>query len=225
VNLSSKDRRVAIFKKLMSKPKAATVAAARAAADAAQKAIDQNRAFLRQSQARLDESSRNAPRSISVRQASVQARQAALLSAKAEASQAALNLSYTKIFAPVSGIVSSQTVEAGQRIEPGEQLMVISQVDDIWITANFKETQLKKMRPGQPVDVRVDTYAHKYHGYIESMPGATGARTSLLPPENATGNFVKVVQRLPVRIRLNDGEDREHLLRVGMSVEAKVWLR
>jgi membrane fusion protein (multidrug efflux system) len=131
----------------------------------------------------------------------------------------------TKIFAPVSGIVSSQTVEAGQRIEPGEQLMVISQVDDIWITANFKETQLKKMRPGQPVDVRVDTYAHKYHGYIESTPGATGARTSLLPPENATGNFVKVVQRLPVRIRLNDGEDREHLLRVGMSVEAKVWLR
>ena len=100
-----------------------------------------------------------------------------------------------------------------------------SQTEDIWITANFKETQLRKMHPGQSVDVSVDTFSRKYHGYVQSMPGATGARTSLLPPENATGNFVKVVQRLPVRIRLKDGENRDQLLRPGMSAEPKVWLK
>src|SRR5205823_7919398 len=124
-----------------------------------------------------------------------------------------------------SGIVNEKTVEVGQHIQAGEQMAVISQLEDIWITANFKETQLRKMRPGQPVDVSVDTFSHKYHGYIESMPGASGAVMSLLPPENATGNFVKVVQRLPVRIRLNQGEDPDHLLRIGMSVEPKVWLK
>ena len=121
--------------------------------------------------------------------------------------------------------MSNKTVEVGQRIEPGEQLLVVTQTEDIWITANFKETQLRKMHPGQTVDVNVDTYARKYHGYIQSMPGATGARTSLLPPENATGNFVKVVQRLPVRIRLKQGENQDQLLRPGMSVEPKVWLK
>src|SRR5262249_26470324 len=141
------------------------------------------------------------------------------------ADQAALNLSYTRIFAPVSGIVSNRTVETGQRIEPGEQLLIVCQLEDIWITANFKETQLRKMRVGLSVDVKVDTTGRKYRGYVESMPGATGSRTSLLPPENATGNFVKVVQRLPVRIRLNQGEDPGHVLRPGMSVEPKVWLK
>jgi membrane fusion protein (multidrug efflux system) len=101
----------------------------------------------------------------------------------------------------------------------------VTQTEDIWITANLKETQLKKVHPGQPVDISVDTYGRKYHGYIQSMPGATGARTSLLPPENATGNLVKVVQRLPVRIRLNDGENNDHLLRPGRSVEPRVWLK
>jgi membrane fusion protein (multidrug efflux system) len=93
--------------------------------------------------------------------------------------------------------VTSKSVEVGERVEPGQQLLIVSQTEDIWITANFRETQLRKMCPGQPVDVSVDTFSRKYHGYVQSMPGATSARTSLLPAENATGNFVKVVQRLP----------------------------
>jgi membrane fusion protein, multidrug efflux system len=207
------------------KAQAAGVNSARAAAEAAHKSIDQASANLAQVQARLAESTRNAPRNVLVRQAGVEARQAAVQSAKAQADQAELNLSYTKIYAPADGIVTNKTVEVGQRIEPGEQLMVVTQVDDIWITGNFKETQLKKMHPGQPVDIHVDTYDRKYRGYIQAMPGATGSRTSLLPPENATGNFVKVVQRLPVRIRLKDGENNDRLLRPGMSVEPKVWLK
>jgi membrane fusion protein (multidrug efflux system) len=207
------------------KTQAASVSAAQAAAEAARKSIEQSRAQLSQVQARLEESKRNAPRNVIVREAGVEARQAAVLSAQAQSEQAELNLSYTKIYAPANGIVTNKTVEVGQRVEPGEQLLIVTQTEDIWITANFKETQLRKMHPGQGVDISVDTYGRKYHGYIQSMPGATGARTSLLPPENATGNFVKVVQRLPVRIRLNDGENHDHLLRPGMSVEPKVWLK
>jgi membrane fusion protein (multidrug efflux system) len=207
------------------KTRAAAVSAAQASAEASRKAIDQSRAQLSQVQARLDESQRNAPRNVIIRQAGVEARQAAMLSAQAQSDQAELNLSYTKIFAPVNGIVTDKSVEVGQRVDPGEQLLMLSQTEDIWITANFKETQLKKMHPGQSVDIHIDTYDRTYHGYVESMPGATGSRTSLLPPENATGNFVKVVQRLPVRIRLKNGENQDHLLRPGMSVEPKVWLK
>jgi membrane fusion protein (multidrug efflux system) len=204
---------------------AAAVIAARSVAEAAQKGIDQSRAQLSQVQARLNESKQNAPRNEMIQKAGVEARQAAVAVAQAQTDQAALNLSYTKIVAPAGGIVTSKSVEVGQRVEPGEQLLIVSQSDDIWITANFKETQLKKMHIGQRVDIRVDTFSRTYHGYIESMPGATGARTSLLPPENATGNFVKVVQRLPVRIRLDNDQNNDHLLRPGMSVEPKVWLK
>jgi membrane fusion protein, multidrug efflux system len=203
----------------------ATVEAANASASAAQKSIDQSRAQLAQAQSRLAEASHNAPRSTAIRKAQLASQQAAMLSAKAQLHEANLNLSYTNIYAPVSGIVDEKTVELGQRIEPGEQLLVVSQIDDIWITANFKETQLKKMHSGQKVDVSVDAYGNKLHGYVESMPGATGSVMSLLPPENATGNYVKVVQRLPVRIRLYPGQDPQHRLRIGMSVEPKVWLR
>ena len=207
------------------KTQAAAVDAAEAGATAAQKAIDQSRDQLRQANLRMQQVNENAPRNVAIRRASVQAREAAVQSAKAQLEQAELNLSYTKIYAPVSGIVNQKTVEIGQRLEVGQELLSITQLDDIWITANFKETQLRKMRTGQPVDVSVDAYDRKYRGYVESMPGATGAITSLLPPENATGNYVKVVQRLPVRIRLKPGEDMDHILRPGMSVEPKVWLR
>jgi membrane fusion protein, multidrug efflux system len=207
------------------KTQAAAVDASQAAAEAARKAIDQSRAQLLQAQSKAEEANKNAPRSVAVRRAQLAGREAAVLAAKAQMDQAQLNLSYTKIFAPVAGVVSQKTVEVGQRIQPGEELFTISQLDDIWITANFKETQLRKMRPGQQVDVHVDAYGRTFHGYVENMPGATGSVASLLPPENATGNFVKVVQRLPVRIRLNQGEDPDHLLRLGMSVEPKVWLR
>src|SRR2546423_330895 len=207
------------------KTQAATVEASLAAAAAAEKAIDQSRAQLLQAQSKLGQASQNAPRSVAIRRAELATREAGLLAARAQEAAAQLNLSYTTIVAPVAGIVTERSVEVGQHIQAGEQLCVISQLEDIWITANFKETQLRKMRPGQPVDVKVDAFGYKYHGYVESMPGATGAVTSLLPPENATGNFVKVVQRMPVRIRLKAGEDPEHRLRPGMSVVPKVWLK
>jgi membrane fusion protein (multidrug efflux system) len=160
----------------------------------------------------------SAQKIIGSRQASVKAAQAAL-------DQALLNLSYTKIYAPANGIVGKRAVQLGSRIQPGQTLMFITETDDVWITANFKETQLARMHRGEPVTIRVDTFGRDYQGYVENMPGASGDRFSLLPPENATGNYVKVVQRLPVRIKLSSGQDPEHLLHPGMSVEPKVWLR
>src|SRR5260370_22060484 len=144
--------------------------------------------------------------------------------AQASLDQAKLNLSYAHIAAPATGVVDNKTVQVGQRVQPGEQLLTLVPLNDIWITADFRETQLRKMRPGQPVTVHVDTTGRDYKGYVEGMPGATGELDSLLPPENATGNYVKVVQRLPVRIRLYPGENRDHELRPGMSVEPTVWV-
>lgn len=207
------------------KTRAAGVEAAQASAKAAQKAIDQSRDKLQQASTHLQQATEDAPRNIAIRRATVRSKEAALKSAQAQVEQAELNLSYTKIYAPVAGIVGQKSVEIGQRVEIGQQLVSISQTEDIWITANFKETQLRKMKPGQAADLGVDAFGKKYHGYVASMPGATGAITSLLPPENATGNYVKVVQRLPVRIRLKQGEDGDHILRPGMSVEPKVWLK
>jgi membrane fusion protein (multidrug efflux system) len=149
---------------------------------------------------------------------------AAVQAAQASLDQAKLNLSYTHIVAPATGVVDNKTVQVGQRVQPGEQLLTLVPLNDIWITADFRETQLRKMRPGQPVTVHVDTTGRDYKGYVEGMPGATGELDSLLPPENATGNYVKVVQRLPVRIRLYPGENRDHELRPGMSVEPTVWV-
>lgn len=203
---------------------AALVAAATASAKAAQQAWDQLRQQVAQAQTRLAEAAANAPRQVAVRRADVESRMAGVKAAKAQLDQAQLNLSYTKIIAPVSGIVASKTVNAGQAIQPSEQLLMISETGDVWIIANFKETQLRRMRPGQDVEIHVDAFDTTIKGYVEEMPGASGAKTSLLPPENATGNFVKVVQRLPVRIRLKPGQDPEHRLRPGMSVEPKVWL-
>ncbi len=151
-------------------------------------------------------------------------RQAAVAAAQARLDQARLNLGYTHIVAPVAGVVGEKTVEVGQRVQPGEALLSITPLDDIWITANFRETQLRRIHRGQPVTVRVDATGRDYRGYVEGLPGASGELYSLLPPENATGNYVKVVQRLPVRIRLNPGQDSDHRLRPGMSVEPTVWL-
>jgi membrane fusion protein, multidrug efflux system len=150
--------------------------------------------------------------------------QAAVQAAQASLDQAKLNLSYTHIVAPATGVVGDKTVQVGQRVQPGEQLLSVVPLNDIWITADFRETQLRKMRRGEPVTVHVDTTGRDYKGYVEGLPGATGELDSLLPPENATGNYVKVVQRLPVRIRLYPGEDPDHRLRPGMSVEPTVWV-
>jgi membrane fusion protein, multidrug efflux system len=142
----------------------------------------------------------------------------------ADIHSAQLNLGYTKIYAPVSGIVGRKTVETGQRIQPGQALMAIVPLDDIWITANFKETQLKLMRKGQQVSIHVDENGRDFSGFIENLPGAAGTLFSLLPPENASGNFVKVVQRLPVRIRLRPDQDVKDL-RPGLSVTPTVTVR
>jgi len=145
--------------------------------------------------------------------------------AKAALEAAQLNLSYTLVVAPTDGVVTTRTVEAGQNVQVGQALMRIVNLDDIWVTANFKETQLKHMRVGQPVTIRVDTNGKDYKGHVQSMAGASGSITSLLPPENASGNFVKVVQRIPVKITFDPGETSQHVLLPGMSVEPKVWLR
>jgi membrane fusion protein (multidrug efflux system) len=197
--------------------------AARAEYIAAQKRVSQ--AESRWSERKADLlAARSAPEQVASTQSKASAAVADADRAGAQLTTAELNLSYTKIIAPVSGIVGRKSIEVGQRIQPGQQLLIIIPVDDIWITANFKETQLKKMRPGQPVTIHLDSYDRDYHGHVDALAGATGSRFSLLPAENATGNYVKVVQRVPVRIVLDPKENADHLLRPGMSVEAKVKL-
>ncbi len=151
--------------------------------------------------------------------------QAAVKAAQASLDQATLNLSYTKIYAPANGIIGKRAVQLGSRIQPGQTLMFVTEIDNVWVTADFKETQLARMHHGERVTIHVDTFSRDYRGYVEHMPGASGDRFSLLPPENATGNYVKVVQRLPVRILLEPGQDPHHLLHPGMSVEPTVWLQ
>jgi membrane fusion protein (multidrug efflux system) len=163
------------------------------------------------------------PQQVTATRARAEAAQARVKQAEAAVKQAELNLEYAVVKAPVKGIVSRKSVEPGQVVQPGQPLMAIIPLDQVWITANFKETQLSEMRPGQPVTIKVDAYGgRKFKGHIESVAAATGSRFSLLPPENATGNFVKVVQRVPVKIVLEQGQDPEHLLRPGMSVTPTV---
>jgi membrane fusion protein (multidrug efflux system) len=138
--------------------------------------------------------------------------------------QAELNLGYAKVAAPVSGEVTKKVV-VGLNVDPGEQMLTVVPLDQVWITANFKETQLKHMQPGQRVEIECDSNGRTYKGRVDSIAGATGPLFSLLPPENATGNYVKIVQRVPVKIVLDAGENRDHQLRPGMNVEAKVYLR
>ena len=193
-------------------------------AESGAKVVDQRRAALASVQVKLDQVRSNAPQELEIRHAAVQSAQATVQAAKAQIDQAMLNLKYTKILAPVSGVVGRKSLEVGMRVQPGQQLLVIVPLDDIWVTANFKESQIRAMHPGQSVKIHVDAFDRDYDGYVESLPAATGAKFSLLPPENATGNFVKVVQRLPVRIRFKEGQDKEKRLRPGMSVEPKVFL-
>jgi len=155
----------------------------------------------------------------------IASRQAAVKQAQADLDQAVLNYSYTKITAPMSGVIGKRSVELGQRVQPGESLLAVVPLDDVWVTANFKENQLRRMQPGQPVDIRVDALDRTFKGYVDGLGSASGERFSLLPPENATGNYVKVVQRIPVRIDLAPGQNLNHRLVPGMSVEPTVWLK
>jgi membrane fusion protein (multidrug efflux system) len=203
----------------------AAVQARNAAAQAAQRKIAESQAALQSAKSRLAETQSNNPRRILINRATVATRSASVKTAKAQLDQALLNLSYCKIVAPSAGVVGNKTVEIGQHIEAGQPLFMITQTNDIWVTADYKETQLQQMQAGQPVTVSVDAIGLDFDGYIESMPGATGAKYSLLPPENATGNYVKVVQRLPVRIRLKAGQNGMDRLRPGMSVETSTKIR
>lgn len=175
-------------------------------------------------QAQID-SARTAPHQVTDARAKSQSVVGELDQAKADVHTAELNLSYTKIYAPVGGVIGRKTVELGQRVQPGQGLLTIVPLDDIWVTANYKETQMKHMRAGQSVKIHVDTFGRDYKGTIEDLPGAAGPLFSLFPPENASGNYVKVVQRFAVRIRFDKNEDPEHLLRPGMSVEPAVKVR
>jgi membrane fusion protein, multidrug efflux system len=202
----------------------AAVEAARANADAALQQVSQAQSKLAQAEANW-RNANTAPKQMTATRAKAASAEAEVQRKKADLDQAQLNLQYTKIVAPVAGVVSDRTVEVGQNVVPGQELMKIIPLDDIWITANFKETQLRNIRVSQPVTVEVDANGRKYKGKVDSIAGASGARFSLLPPENATGNYVKVVQRIPVKIVLEPGENQDHQLRPGMSVVPKVWIR
>jgi len=189
----------------------------------AQSAVEEANTRIPQADASV-QAAMTAPQQVAVSQSRAKSAQAQVAQRRALLDQAKLNLSYCTIVAPVSGIVGKKTVEVGQNISPGQQLMAVVPLDDIWVTANFKETQLCRMKPGQVVKFSVDAYSREYSGKVEGVGGASGSRFSLLPPENATGNYVKVVQRIPVRIDLEPGQNDDHRLRPGMSVDPKVYV-
>lgn len=196
----------------------------RAAIASREQKIAEARNLVIQREAEIS-AARIAPQQVADARARSDSAQGSLDQARADVRTAQLNVSYTRIYAPVSGVIGRKTVEIGHRIQPGQSLLAIVPLDDIWITANFKETQLRRMRPGQAVTIQVDTFGRAYQGKVESLPGAAGPLFSLFPPENATGNYVKVVQRFPVRIRLDKHQDPDHTLRPGMSVEPIVKVR
>lgn len=197
---------------------------AKAQVDAATSAIASAESRAAQSQAQA-EAVRTVPEQLKVIRARAGAASAEVQRAISALAQAELNLKYTKIVAPVTGVLSKRSVEPGQTVQAGQPLFSIVNLDDIWTTANFKETQLRDMKVGQSAKIKVDAYGREFSGTVESIGGATGARFSLLPPENATGNYVKVVQRIPVRIRFDKGQDPNHQLRPGMSVEPVVYTK
>jgi membrane fusion protein, multidrug efflux system len=169
---------------------------------------------------------RSAPQIVAAQKAKADQAAAQVEQARAQLNQAKLNLSYTKIVAPVDGIITTKNVEVGQNVSPGQNLVTLVSLQDLWVTANFKETQLHLMRPGQKVAIHVDMNGRDYHGVVTQVGGATGSMLSLFPPENATGNYVKVVQRVPVRIDFtNLEEDKDHFLRPGLSVEPTVRVK
>jgi membrane fusion protein (multidrug efflux system) len=198
---------------------------ARAGVAGARQRLLGRRAQLQSAQTRLRELGQNAPGQLAERRASVEVRQANLEAAQARLRQAELNRSYARVIAPADGIAGRRSVNVGEHIQPGQQLMALTQTQQLWVTANYRETQVQRMRAGQPVDLHVDALSRDFRGEVESFPGATGSRFSLFPPENASGNYVKVVQRLPVRVRLLPGQPELGRLIPGMSVGSTVKVR
>ena len=215
----------------------ATAEAQKAATDSAQAQVAEVEAGIRVVEIRLAQarageqqaratlrSAQTAPQQIAATEARAASAEARVQQAKAALAQAELNLQYTVVKASAKGIVSRRSAEVGQVIQAGQPLMALIELDNVWITANFKETELTNMRAGQRATIRVDAYGRReFKGKVDSIAAATGARFSLLPPENATGNYVKVVQRVPVKIVLDGGQDPEHLLRPGMSVVPTIY--
>ncbi|MGB2592437.1 MAG: HlyD family secretion protein [Candidatus Acidiferrum sp.] len=201
--------------------------AAVAAAEANESAAEQ---FVQQAQSRLVQADANhqyaetGPQQVSSTRARARAAIADVEQKRAALEQAQLNLQYTKIVAPVSGEVNKTVVE-GLNVEPGQQLLTVVPLEQVWVTANFKETQLRHMQVGQKAEIHVDSTGKTLKGHVDSIAGATGPLFSLLPPENATGNYVKIVQRIPVKIVLDPGENHDHQLRPGMNVVPDVYLR
>jgi membrane fusion protein (multidrug efflux system) len=206
----------------------AAVVSATAAVQSYEQALHQSEGKLVQSKADL-RSAQTAPQQVSVARAKADAANAQVDQRRAELDQAELNLSYTIIRSPVNGIVGRKSAEVGQNVSIGQELADVVPLDDIWVTANFKETQLEHMRPGQLVEVKVDAYSRSWKARVTNLGGGTGSVFSLLPPENATGNYVKVVQRVPVRLDFEhtSGQDfnAEGLLKPGLSVEPDVRVR
>jgi membrane fusion protein (multidrug efflux system) len=191
-----------------------SVEVAKAQLDAAKARVEQARAGV--TSARAD------TRKVSMKTADAQGKLAKVEQARAALDAAQLNLSYTEITAPVDGVATHKQVEPGQIVQAGQGLLVVVPLHDVWVTANFKETQLRKMKAGQKAEVKVDTYGKTFSGHVDSIAGATGSVLSLLPPENATGNYVKVVQRIPVKIVLDPISPEKAILRPGMNVDATV---
>jgi membrane fusion protein (multidrug efflux system) len=206
----------------------AAVASADAAVKAAEQTVRQAEGKLLQAKADL-RTAETAPQHVSLIRAQADAADAQVDQRRAQLAQAKLNFSYTVIHSPVTGIIGKKSVEVGQNVSVGQEMLEVVPLDDIWVTANFKETQLEHMRPGQPVKIKVDAYGRTWFGHVRNMGGGTGSVFSLLPPENATGNYVKVVQRVPVRIEFDrtPGQDfnGDGLLKPGLSVVPDVRVR
>ena len=208
----------------------ATVTARTASVNEARQNVTAAEAAVKQAQTRITQAdaliqaAMTRPEQVAQSQEKEKSAAAKVAQQRALLDQAKLNLSYTVVHAPAAGIIGKKTAETGENVSPGESLMALVPVEDVWVTANFKETQLKRIKPGQKVTFSVDAYGREYHGHVTGIGGASGSRFSLLPPENATGNYVKVVQRIPVRIDLDPGENKDHLLRPGMSVDPKVFV-
>jgi membrane fusion protein (multidrug efflux system) len=201
----------------------AAVSAARANESAAQQFVQQARSRVAQADAN-HQYAETGPQQVSSSRARARAAIADVEQKRALLEQAQLNLGYTKIVAPISGEVN-KTVVVGLNVQAGQQLLTVVPLDEVWVTANFKETQLKRMRVGQKADIHIDSTGRTLKGHVDSIAGATGPLFSLLPPENATGNYVKIVQRIPVKIVLDPGENRDRQLRPGMNVVPDVYLQ
>jgi membrane fusion protein, multidrug efflux system len=205
------------------------LAAAQHQLSAAQQAVDISRANTRSAQARLSRSqsqyleTKARERQVPITEAAYKSALATVERAKAALEQAELNLAYTRISAPIAGQITQRSVDLGQYVSPGQLLFTIVPLAQVYVTANFKETQMAKVTPGQKARIRVDTYNRDFEGVVDSIAGATGSVQALLPPQNATGNFIKVVQRIPVKILVKPSSDPQMVLRPGMNVEATIY--